>query len=189
MKRFVLLTIILATAVFNSFAQQNSVAVTGGLKPNMNTALKTTSKGNKAVPTHVAVEMNKLELNRFFSKATKLSLVNSAKLKDGTYSKVIKEGTTNIGNVPVKEAKIVYNQHGIVNVTVTFNKNNGSAFINAHVAKLGSPNNESVLDNFAWLMDDLVLEVTENETELTARYKRSTPDMAYLNEGVSFAIN
>ena len=151
---------------------------------NLVPANKTAVKAKSAKTSAAGIS----QVASFLTNTSATSFAQEKKLTDDTFSVSLKQTTSSVGKVAVKEANIVYNEQGIVSIHLNIDKQKGKAFIDANLKKYGHPNNENVLDNFSWIVDGYVLEIQETKTEFAAIYKKATTAVQYLNEGVSVAL-
>jgi hypothetical protein len=115
---------------------------------------------------------NSLQFSKFFAKSTAITIAEEKTLNDGTLSISLKEATSLIGNIAIKEANVVYDNAGLVSINMNMDNVKGRAFLAAHLAKLGQPNNEEVIDNPSWIIDNYFLEIMATPKGFTAIYKK-----------------
>lgn len=165
----------------------NTLSLADIKKKNANVELAKTPEVKVKAEKKVAAA-NNLQFSSFLTNTNATSYAQAKKLADGTFAVSVKETTSSIGKVAVKEATVVYDNLGVVSINMNIDKQKGKAFIDAYLNKYGNPNNENVLDNFSWIIGEYVLEVRESATDFIASYTKAATAAAYINEGVSVAL-
>jgi hypothetical protein len=131
---------------------------------------------------------NQISVTNDFIKGSISSLQQIKKREDGSHVLNLKQSSSVVGNIAIDDADIIYDNRGIAGVKLTMQKSKGAAFITAHIAAYGKPNNENVMDSYSWILGEFVLEILEGQNNFVANYRKATPADQYINEGAQLTL-